>query len=98
MKLRDNSVNPKPNQWKRGESLLKFCGDCTLCNRERLEILKQARSDPTKLINSCNEICGACRHKPRFHRYPNTDPKSTDEAPKRDKKVKSKARKVNTEV
>ncbi|CAB9506324.1 unknown protein [Seminavis robusta] len=34
---------------------------CSLCNRERLEILKRSRESPEKLINSCNEIYGACR-------------------------------------
>ena len=52
---------------------------CALCSRERLEILRAARSNPDKLINSCNEIYGACRHKPRFHRYCKQTT-STDEA------------------
>ena len=43
--------------------------NCTLCTKERLEILKLSRYKPHLLINSCNEIYGACRHKPRFHRY-----------------------------
>jgi GIY-YIG catalytic domain len=47
--------------------------DCSLCNRERIEILKASRKDPKSLINSCNEIYGACRHKPRFHRYATAD-------------------------
>ena len=42
---------------------------CLLCNRERLEILKMSRYKPNLLINSCNEIYGACRHKAKFHRY-----------------------------
>ena len=42
---------------------------CVLCNRERLEILKMTRTHPDLLINSCNEIYGACRHKAKFHRY-----------------------------
>ena len=50
---------------------------CMLCNKERLEILKLARFKPHLLINSCNEIYGACRHKPKFHRY--TKHPSTDE-------------------
>jgi GIY-YIG catalytic domain len=52
---------------------------CALCNKERLEILKQARKNPESLINSCNEIYGACRHKPKFHRYKSRNP-STDES------------------
>ena len=43
--------------------------NCMLCSKERLEILRASRADPNKLINSCNEIYGACRHKARFHRY-----------------------------
>ena len=42
---------------------------CTLCNRERLAILKASKQSPDLLINSCNEIFGACRHKAKFHRY-----------------------------
>ncbi len=42
---------------------------CALCNRERMEIIKLSRSAPDTLINSCSDIHGACRHKPRFHRY-----------------------------
>jgi hypothetical protein len=51
---------------------------CVLYSRERLEILKMHRFQPDLVINSCNEIYGACRHKAKFHRYPDTD--STDEA------------------
>ena len=60
--------------------------NCTLCNRERLAIIKLFREDRNKKpeevkgINLCSEIYGACRHKPRFHRFktdlPNTN---TDE-------------------
>jgi GIY-YIG catalytic domain len=53
--------------------------NCALCNKERIEILKQSKKDPKILINSCNEIYGACRHKPRFHRYKSRTP-STDES------------------
>ena len=52
--------------------------NCVLCAKERLEILKLSRYKPHLLINSCNEIYGACRHKPRFHRY--TTAQSTDES------------------
>jgi GIY-YIG catalytic domain len=51
---------------------------CILCSRERLEILKMSRYKPHLLINSCNEVYGACRHKPKFHRYKSIH--STDEA------------------
>jgi hypothetical protein len=53
--------------------------NCALCNRERIEILKQSKKDPNSLINSCNEIYGACRHHPKFHRYISRSP-STDES------------------
>ena len=57
--------------------------DCALCNRERLEILKLSRKDPKSLINSRNEIYGACKHNPKFHRYnsriPSTDESNKDE-------------------
>jgi hypothetical protein len=42
---------------------------CKLCNKERHEILKLTRLHPGKAINTCSEIHGACRHKPRFHRF-----------------------------
>jgi hypothetical protein len=37
--------------------------------KERLEILKFSKKTPHLLINSSTEFYGACRHKPRFHRY-----------------------------
>jgi GIY-YIG catalytic domain len=55
--------------------------NCALCNKERLEILKLSRKNPESLINSCNEIYGACRHNPKFHRYKSRTP-STDESNK----------------
>ena len=42
---------------------------CSLCMRERIEILKLARANPGALINGCSEIYGACRHRTRFHKY-----------------------------
>ena len=54
--------------------------NCTLCAKERLEIMKLSRYKPHLLINSCNEIYGACRHKPKFHRH--TTAPSTDESDK----------------
>jgi len=57
---------------------------CALCAKERIAILKQSRSNPHLLINSNNEIYGACRYRPHFHRYakqttPNTDESINDE-------------------
>ena len=67
--------------------------NCTLCMNERLEILKAKGMDKflknKKMINSSNEIYGACRHKPKFHRYALSTPSSTDEgltSPKRSSK------------
>jgi hypothetical protein len=59
--------------------------NCALCNKERIEILKQSKKDPNSLIDSCNEIYEACKHKPKFHRYVSRNP-STDE-PNEDKRV-----------
>jgi hypothetical protein len=58
---------------------------CALCNRERMEIIKISRATPNILINSCSEIHGACRHKPRFHRYHEQDNPSADDRKKREK-------------
>jgi len=43
--------------------------NCDMCAKERIAILKQSRSNPHLLINSNNEIYGACGHRQRFHRY-----------------------------
>ena len=77
-----NFKNPSPEIQRNGiESKVLWQGNpisavktfgspiCVLCNKERLAILKQSREKPNLLINSCSEIYGACRHKPRFHRY-----------------------------
>jgi hypothetical protein len=44
---------------------------CALCAVKGVEILKITRNEQYLSINFCHEIYGACRHKPRFHRYPN---------------------------
>jgi hypothetical protein len=67
--------------------------NCVLCMRERIEILKHSRENPNSLINSCNEIYGACRHKPQFHRYKNQPP-STDES-RKDERVKATKKKYH---
>ena len=58
--------------------------NCTLCMRERLEIYKALEKDKKNgtcnVINSRNELYGACRHIPRFHRYKNINDFSADEA------------------
>ena len=57
---------------------------CKLCAKERLAILKLTRKTPHLAINKCTEIYGACRHKPKFHRFDhneeNNNKVSTDEA------------------
>jgi hypothetical protein len=60
---------------------------CSLCNRERMDIFKLSQSISNRLINSCSKIHGACRHKPRFHRYHKQDPPSADEWKKHGKVV-----------
>ena len=48
--------------------------------KERLEILKFSSKNPTLLINNSSEFYGACRYKPRFHRYlTNYTPSSADD-------------------
>ena len=46
----------------------------SLCMKEWLHILKRLCTDPTTLINSSNELYGACRHYTRFHRYKSSIP------------------------
>ena len=67
---------------------------CTLCNMERIHIFKQSMTDSTILINSNNEIYGACRHNPKFHRYV-SKATSTDESPEDERVMPAK---VTTEV
>ena len=52
---------------------------CRLCMKERLAILELSETNPKKMINSRNELYGACRHgsslqvikktESKFHRY-----------------------------
>ena len=50
---------------------------CRICAREKLDIFKHSFNPLVKLMNNCLEIYGACKHKPKFHRYKSTD-ESTD--------------------
>jgi hypothetical protein len=62
---------------------------CRLCEKERLEILRLVKQQPTKAINKNSEIYGACRHKPKFHKFcrlTSQPPASTDESD-RDERV-----------
>jgi hypothetical protein len=53
------------------KSFKKFC--CTLCTRERCEIIKRTLKNENNTINNCSEIYGACRHNTKFHRFIKTD-------------------------
>jgi len=58
---------------------------CTLCMKERCEITKAKLEKNNQIVNSCNEIHGACRHKPRFHRF--TNKSSSADEPLKGKRV-----------
>ena len=45
----------------------------SLCMKERILILRENRKDRCQVINTNNEMYGACRHKLRFHRLINKD-------------------------
>ena len=62
---------------------------CKLCAKERMAIVKMCKLSPTKIINKCNEVYGACRHKPRFHRFEQHSTAGTDESKKGRKGNKS---------
>ena len=53
---------------------------CKLCAKERLNILKASLKEPTNCINCCNEIYGACHHKPKFHGFEAKQIASADES------------------
>jgi hypothetical protein len=75
-------------------SCMKLFGklNCSLCMRERIEILHTIRQEEWKIINNCNEIYGACWHKTRFLRFlkehTNMKDTSTDEGNKPEKVYK----------
>ena len=52
--------------------------NCRLCTQEKITIIKAAKLDPTTLINKRRDLHEACKHKPQFHRFRDSD--STDEA------------------
>jgi hypothetical protein len=55
---------------------------CKLCAKEWYAIIKLTRMTPHLAINKCNEVHGACRHRPRFHRFDHSENSnsSTDES------------------
>jgi hypothetical protein len=82
LKIRDQLEIKVEVIWQgRPLSVVKTFGTkgCALCSKERIEILKIARNNPELAINSCQEVYGWCRHKPRFHRYPASQKPSTDD-------------------
>ena len=59
---------------------------------EQLIILKHSKKEPSKIIITSTELYGACRHTPRFHRYPdNYTTFSTDDELLSSEGVKSPA-------
>ena len=80
-------------------SVMKMFGTlcCTLCMKERCQIIKEKCEKNNKIVNSCNEIHGACRHKPRFHHFKNYS--SSADEPLEGKRVNmpSRKRKVREE-
>ena len=42
---------------------------------ERILIVGEMRTNRKNLINANTEVFGACRHRPKFHRYRPDDPK-----------------------
>ena len=69
---------------------------CKLCAKERLEIIKMCKFKPNEIINKCNEVYGACRHKPKFHRFDQHPTAGTDESKKGRKGHKAKKPKKPT--
>jgi hypothetical protein len=67
-------------------SCMKLFGtrSCKLCAKEKILILNLTRKQPQMAINKCTEVYGACRHRPRFHRFDQsqTNATSTDESDK----------------
>jgi hypothetical protein len=60
--------------------------------QESIKILRTICQEEWKIINHCNEIYGACRHKMRFHRFlkehTNVKNTSTDDGDKPEKVYK----------
>ena len=73
---------PSPQQWREIISFGTLCTvnpigsmkpwgklSCTICMEERIEIINNSRRRNSRIINTCSEVYGACRHIPRFHRF-----------------------------
>ena len=71
---------------------------CILCTREKIAIIKAGRKEPEKLINSCSEIYGGCRHKPKFHRYKEEGKTISTDDPEKGERVRGGTRNLIDEV
>ena len=58
-----STVNPMGSMKTWGKS------SCTLCMKERIEIIDNSQKRYSRIINDCSEVYGACRHITRFHRF-----------------------------
>ena len=58
-----STVNPK------GSIKTWVKSSCTLCMKERIEIIDNSRRRYSRIINACSEVYGACRLFPIFHRF-----------------------------
>ena len=58
-----STVNPIGSMKTWGKS------SCTLCMKERIEIIDNSRRKYSQINNACSEVYGSCRHIPRFHRF-----------------------------
>ena len=74
---------------------------CSLCMKERILILRANQKDKNLVINTNNEMYGACRHRPRFHRLIDKElhTECTDEAvPAENRRIEEAREKTRTTV
>ena len=69
---------------------------CTLCNKEKCEIMKCTLKNENNTMNYCSEIYGACRHNSKFHRFINVTDTSTDDGQRAQKRVIKNKNKPST--
>ena len=60
---------------------------CKLCSKERMAILNLTRKHPEMAINKCNEVYGACYHRPRFHRFKTIQNNASTDESRQDERV-----------
>ena len=58
-----STVNPIGSMKTWGKS------SCTLCMKERIEIIVNSQRRYSRIINACSEVYVACRQIPIFHRF-----------------------------